>query len=274
MSTARMQALFAKACLGTPEETRALEVDPARFLAEHGLDAEDAEAMRGDARRLALYRRLVRHNVVNVVHAMLERTRARFDVVRPGLFDATVDAFLAEVGPRTPHLRDVPAEVLAFAAPRWKAEASVPVWLLEHAELELVEFTIGIAPRAGDVGELVDVSPDRPLAFVEPTAIVRTTHAVHELAAGDPRAEPAARDVALLVYRDAAHQTRFLELSPLASAILERLLSGSPLAGAMVLACEATGATLDDGVLAGAARLLADLAERGVLLGARPLATT
>lgn len=269
MSTARMQALFAKACLGTPEETRALEQDPARFLAAHGLDPEDAEAMRGNLRRLTLYRRLVRHNVVNVVQAMLERTRARFELAKPGLFDATVDAFLSEVGPRTPHLRDVPAELLAFAAPRWKADASLPPWLLEHAELELVEFTIGIAPRAGEVGELVDVAPDRPLAFAEPNAIVRTTYAVHELPADDARAAPVAREVALLVYRDDEHRTRFLELSPLACAILERLRAGSPLASAMVLACEASGTKLDDVVLAGAARLLADLAERGVLLGAR-----
>jgi hypothetical protein len=37
----------------------------------------------------------------------------------------------------------------------------------------------------------------------------------------------------------------------------------------MVDACAARGEALDNAVLAGAARLLADLGERGVLLGAR-----
>ena len=44
---------------------------------------------------------------------------------------------------------------------------------------------------------------------------------------------------------------------------------GRPLAQAMVEACAASGHEMDDAVLGGAARLLADLGERGVLLGAR-----
>ncbi len=271
MSAERVQSLLAAACFGTPEEARALVEDPARGLARHGLDAEDAEAILPNAKRLGLYRRLVRWNVTHVVAAMLERTRMRFEALRPGLFDATVDAFLAEVGPRTPHLRDVPAEMLAFAAPRWRADAELPSFLVEHAELELVEFTIGVAPRPGPVEALADVAPDRPLVFAEPRAIVRASHAVHELPPSDPQALPPARETALLVYRDEEHRTRFLDLSPVAAAILERLLAGSPLAAAMVEACEASRVPLDDAVLAGAARLLADLAERGVLLGARPV---
>lgn len=268
MSTARVQAMLAKACFGGPEEAEALARDPAAFVAQHALDAEDAEAIATNARRLGLYRHLVRFNVTNVIERMLERTRARFEAFRPGLFDATVDAFLAEVGPKTPHLRDVPSEMLAFAAPRWRADATLPSFLIEHAEVELAEFTIGVAPRPGPVPDLADVAPDRPLVFAEPTAIVRATHAVH-LLPDDPRALPEARPTALLVYRDAEHQTRFLDLSPVACAILERLLAGSPLAAALVSACEASAVALDDAVLAGAARLLADLGERGVLLGAR-----
>ena len=44
--------------------------------------------------------------------------------------------------------------------------------------------------------------------------------------------------------------------------------AGEALGNAMVAACEAKAHPLDDSVLAGAARLLADLGERGVLLGA------
>ncbi|HSO39582.1 MAG TPA: hypothetical protein VLT33_43950 [Labilithrix sp.] len=80
---------------------------------------------------------------------------------------------------------------------------------------------------------------------------------------------PEQRAASLLVYRDAEHKTRFLDLSPLAAEILERLFAGTALAAAMTEACAASGQPLDNAVLAGAATLLADLGERGVLLGAR-----
>ena len=269
MSAERVQAMFAKACFGSPEDARELAGDPAAFVELHDLAPEDAAAIGPSARRLGLYRRLVRGNVTHVIRAMLERTRARFEAIAPGRFDAAVDAFLAEVGPRTAHLRDVPAELLAFAAPRWRADPSVPAFLVEAAEVELVEFTVGVAPRPPAPSDLADVAADRSLVFAEPLALVTTTHAVHELPGGDLAAAPPARATTLLVYRDGEHLSRFLELTPVAATLLERLRAGSPLGVAIAEACAARGVPVDDAVLAGAARLLADLGDRGVLLGAR-----
>ena len=282
----RLQAMIAKACFGKDAEAT-FDADLAGFLAAHGVPSEDAEALLASPRRLGLYRRLVRHNVTGVIAAILERTRARLEAWAPGELDRMIDGFLDEVGPRTPHLRDVPSELLAFAAPRWRArirEASdgslsgqasgaerpaLPPWIVDYAELELLEFTIGVAPRPPAPPPLADVSVERPLVFSDPKRIVRFDWAVNRVPADDVRAEPERRPVDLLVYRDAEHRTRILELTPLAAAILERLFSGKPLGASMVEACEAKGHPLDDEVLAGAARLLADLGERGVLLGAR-----
>jgi hypothetical protein len=80
-----------------------------------------------------------------------------------------------------------------------------------------------------------------------------------------PSSDAEARPVSILIYRDPEHRSRFLELTPLAAAILERLFAGETLGQALTNAC----ASLDEEVLAGTARLLADLGERGVLLGAR-----
>jgi uncharacterized protein len=176
---------------------------------------------------------------------------------------------MAEVGPKTPHMRDVPSEFLAFAAPRWRKDDRLPAWIADYAELELYEFTIGVAPRPAPPPPLADVAPDRALVFGDPRALVRLGWAVHEVPQDDLLATPEKRATTILVYRDAEHRTRFLDLTPLAALILERLFTGSPLAKAMVDACEAGKHPLDDTVLAGAARLLADLGERGVLLGAR-----
>lgn len=259
MSTERIQAAFAKACLGREP---AFEGDLRKFLLDHGVPEADVAALLASPRRLGLYRRLVRANVAGVIEAMLPKTRARIDAAAPGVFDATIEAFLDEVGPRTPHLRDVPSELVAFAAPRWKTDPRLPLFIGDHAELELVDFVVAVAPRPAPPPPLAEVSADRPLVFADPKRLVRLSWSVHEDAIVE-------RDVALLVYRDAEHRTRYLDLTPLAAAILERLLAGDALGAAMTAACRDRGAALDESVLAGAARLLADLGERGVLLGAR-----
>ena len=263
----RLHQLFADACFGRADA--ALDGDLRVYLVRHGIAKEDGDALLASPRRLGLYRQLVRHNVVSICRTMLERTRARLDALAPGSFAATLDAFMAERGPHTPHLRDVPSELLAWAAPRWRADERLPAWIVDYAEYELADFTIGVAPRPPAPPELADVTADRPLVFAEPHAIVRLAHAVHELPPDDLGAQPQARETHLLVYRDAEHVTRFMELTPAASAILERLFAGLPLGQAMVEACKAMGLALDDAILSGAARLLAMLGERGVLLGAR-----
>jgi len=263
---ARLHAAFADACFG--ESAAAFEGDLRGYLARHGVAKEDAEALLASPRRLGLYRQLVRHNVVHVVGVMLTRTRERLERLASGVFDRAVSTFMAERGPRTAHLRDVPGEFLAWARPRLRSDARIPGWIVDHAELELVDFTVGVAPRPAAPPPLLDVTADRPLVFKEPHVMVRLGWAVHELAHDDLEAIPAEREVHLLVYRDDEHRTRFLDLTPAAAAILERLFAGQPLAGARVEACRAAGIAMDDAVLGGAARLLADLGERGVLLGA------
>lgn len=265
-ATARMQAAFAKACFGSG---RAFDDDLAGFLASHGVAPEDAEALLASPRRLALYRRLVRHNVTGVIDTMLEVTRARLERAVAGEFDRMVTTFLDDAGPRTPHLRDVPSEFLAYAAPRWRDDARLPAWTVDHAELELSDFTVGVAPRPLPAPPLADVAIDRPLVFADPHKLLHLGWAVNRMSRQDLDAVPEQGDLSVLVYRDAEHRSRFLELTPLAGAILERLLAGSALGDAMMTACRAKGFALDDAVLAGAARLLADLGERGVLLGAK-----
>jgi hypothetical protein len=245
--TSRTQLLLARACFGasspSPDE-----------LARAGLPPK----------RVAIYRRLLRHNVVGVIELMLGKTKERLEARAPGAFARAIDAFLDEVGPRTPHLRDVPSEFLAFAAPRWRTVPHVPPWIADHAELELYDFTIGAAPRPLPPPPLADVTAERALVLAEPKALVRLAWAVNAMDES-PSSDAEPRPVAILIYRDSEHRSRFLELTPLAAAILERLFAGETLGQAMTNAC----ASLDEEVLAGTARLLADLGERGVLLGAR-----
>jgi hypothetical protein len=270
MTSAKVHEMIANACLGLDADAR-FAADLRGYLVAHGLDRDDVEAMLAAPPRLAVYRRLVRNNVTTVLHRTMPRTRARLEAARAGAFDRAFDAFLDDVAPRTHYLRDVPLEFLAWAAPRWRADASLPAYAADLAAHELVHFEIGAAPRSRESPELDEVALDRALVFAEPVRLVRYAFAVHELPSDvDDTSAPAARDVALLVYRDAEHAVRFLELTPLAAAIGERWLAGEELGAAIAAACDALGVARTESLLVEIARLLSDLGARGVVLGAAP----
>ena len=204
--------------------------------------------------RVAIYRQLVRNTLTGVVHAILAATRREMGAA----FDQAFERFLAERGPRTHYLRDVPHELVEWATPIWN-EAGVQGWLLELARHEMTYFGVSTAPHLPEPppGE---IALDRPLLLSSLARIERYEHAVHE------SLPPSKRQVALLYYRDAEHAICTLELTPLGAALLDQ--AGAPLRDAVARACEATSTPMNDETLATIARLLADLGARGVLLGA------
>lgn len=276
---AALHRAIADACLDA-DAGDAIARDLRTFLEQRGVAPEDVEAALASAPRLAVYRSLVRNGLSAVVVRMLPRTRARMNAACAGRFDADVARFVDEVGPRTHYLRDVPAELFAWAEPRWRADASVPAYLPDLAAHELTHFDVAAAPhgpaadavaaaaaRSGDAS--AELALDRPLAFAPSMRLRRHGWAVHELSPDeDARDEPPRREVRLLAYRDAEHAVRWLELTPLAFAVVEQLAAGEALGPAVERAC-AAHATAPAAVLPAIARLLADLAARGVLLGAR-----
>jgi hypothetical protein len=207
--------------------------------------------------RVAIYRRLVRNTLEGVVYRLLPRTREQMGVA----FDDSFARFLEEEAPRTHYLRDVPLEFVRWATPRWKDDGAAP-WLVDLARHEMASFAVSTVPHLPEP-KAEEVAIDRPLLFNSLVRIERYAHVVHE-----ETVPPAARDVALLYYRDDEHALRTLELTPLAAALLERA-DKMPLQQAIATSCEATGFAMNDETLASIARLLADLGERGILLGAR-----
>jgi hypothetical protein len=262
---------LAEACFGE-DAGEALARDPRAFLEKHGVAPEDVDAALASAPRLAVYRSLVRNGLSGVVLRALPRTRARMNALCAERFDRDFARFVAEVGPRTHYLRDVPHELVAWAAPAWRGDAAVPSYLPELAEHELAGFVIAAAdaPRA-DPAALAEVTLDRAIAFAEPIRLLRYAWAVHELPDDEEAREPPARrDVHLLAYRDAEHRVRWLELTPLAARILGRLETGEALGAAIAGASNELGTNVPSDAVA---RLLADLGQRGVILGARAAAT-
>jgi hypothetical protein len=267
--TAALERAIADACLGDHAGDD-IERDLRLFLEAHGVAGEDVDAIVAAPRRLAVYRSLVRNGLGAVVARMLPRTRARLNASCAGRFDADVSRFLEEVGPRTHYLRDVPQELFAWARPRWAADPNVPSYVLDLAAHELACFAVAAAESRPDAPAPGAVLPESAIAFADSTRLLRYGWAVHELPADETAADsPAHRQVNLLAYRDVGHAVRWLELSPLAAAIVEHLVVGETLQSAVESACK-HHRTAPAAVAADVARLLADLAHRGVLLGGRP----
>jgi hypothetical protein len=265
---AALQRAVADACLSAGAG-EAMAGDLRAFLEERGVQPEDVEAIVAAPARLAVYRSLVRNGLASVVARMLPRTRARLDAAIADRFDADVAAFLDQVGPRTHYLRDVPAELFAWVAPRWRSDARVPRYLVDLAAHELAQFAVGAAAPSRTPEQVAEIALDRPLAFAESMRLVAYSWAVHELPDDEGSTDvPVQRDVRLLAYRDAEHAVRWLELTPLAAAVLDRLAAGQALGAAVQAACGEHGIA-PASALPDIARLLADLGERGVVVGAR-----
>jgi hypothetical protein len=231
----------------------ALEVAPA-----------DGEALAAaDMRRIRVYRRLVRGTLREAIDNQLPKTAARMG---EDAYREHVVAFAEAELPRSQLLRDVAYEFAVWAAPRFAADARLPPWLADLARFELLEFDVYTAERFEVPLAADELVADRAVAFDTTARVGRFGHAVHLL--GD-EGEPEARPAGVLAYRDREGSYRQIDLTPLAAEILGGLLVRRlPFAPAVAAACEARNAPVDQSVIEGTATLMADLGERGVVLGA------
>ncbi len=254
----QVQRSFARRVLELPGEVE----EPPRATPDPAAAA--ALSAMGDA-RIGVYRSLVRGSIHGLFAKLLPRTLARLE----GAGAVWIDRWLAEEGPRSRILRELIDEWVAWIGPRWRADPSVADYLVDLARHEAVEMATGAAPPPAPSA---DMSPafalDASLVCDPSARIARYDHAIHRLPeALDDRSSAPAEPTALLVYRDPEHSVRFLHLSPLAAAISERLLAGVTVKEALFRGTQALEIELDDEVLARVTRLLADFAERGIILG-------
>jgi hypothetical protein len=159
---------------------------------------------------------------------------------------------------------------MEFIAPLVADDPRVPPWALDLARHEALDILVGSIADAPKPGVLPELDPDRGLAFSATARIARYDFAVHRASADPSDANaPEHAATALFVYRSPEHDVRYLEVTPLAAAILEHLLTGQTLRQALDRATRELGVPLDAAVLDGTARVLSDLAERGAVFGAR-----
>jgi len=247
-----------------------LERDPAAALAARGL----AEADREHILAVGVERLIAYHEMV---HSRLFRTiRTFIGVAAEHLGDARLHAdvhrFVAERGPSSPYLREVPREFHRWVAPSWDADDSLPPWLSELASHQILRRDLRNDPRA--VGPALDtkIELEAPVVCNATARVLRYRWAVHRLGRR-PRVDdtPTALEPghAVVAFRSPAGKPSFLDIKPRSAALLELLLAGKTLREALFGACEASGEALDDEILSVTAVTLASLSEAHVLLGGR-----
>jgi hypothetical protein len=166
-------------------------------------------------------------------------------------FDALVHAYLTAHPPRTPSLRELGADIVAFAEgwggfPEGLRAPAIELLRYEHAFIDLFDGAALPALDAGKIASLPEDAWERARVVIHPhLARFRFEHAVHRyrLAAlsdeGDPPA-PARQPVCLVLYRRDL-EICFDEVDPAALALLDALAAGDPL----VPACDRVAAALD-----------------------------
>jgi hypothetical protein len=261
-----LEAALAELVLGVELDAN----DPAAvaaWLARHQVAGADAEALKsGELGRMLVYRDLVRSTLRDAVELAVPRAMARLGA----LFDLYFAGFLAERGPRSHYLRDVTDEFIEHALPRLLLDERVPGYIPELLRFEALHIRVAAAPPLTAPREFTELELDAGLYFSESVRLERFEHAVHELSEDlDDRREPRRVATRLLIYRSPDHIVRYLELSPLAADILEPLLAGASLRESLISAGSRQNVELADSVLTGTAELLADLSQRGALLGPR-----
>jgi hypothetical protein len=237
--------------------------DPQQFFKALGVDPEHAVAFAGiGAKRLLLYRKLVRNGLLSAIRKLIPRTAARLDP----FFDVWVDRYCDLEMPRSHYLRDVATEFVDWVLPQWMANKTVPRYLSDLARFELVDFHIAIA--MSEVREISghELALDKPILFDTSVRMAQFAYAVQRLDEDETDREvPVEESTRLLGYRDADYEVHFLELSPLAAGILERLLAGKTFGESVI---DAFGGVPPASVLETIAQMLADLADKKALLGA------
>lgn len=248
----------------------ASQLDVAEFqqmLRDSGVSEQDIAAC-GHAEtieRFFLYRQLVYGRFWGALEVSIPLAIARIgkDLVQRELQD-----FISRQATKSPYLRYIAPEFLVFVEQRWRRQDLVPEYVIELARHELLTIEIAASLDDENKSNIGEVDLETRFRFRESTRLVHYAHAVHRLSEDESdRKEPERGDTWVLGYRDDEHRVRFLELTRLAAAVVEKLMQGECLRDAATNGCASIGMEPNDEALANIAILLDDFEQRGVLIG-------
>jgi hypothetical protein len=178
-----------------------------------------------------------------------------------------VRVFFATHRSHTPYFRQIPDEFVQFLQNEWTPPEGYPPYLQALAHYEWIELVLSVSNREVDGafdagGDLLDGVP-----VLNPVlANLRYDWPVHRIA---PRRKVQPAETHLLVLRDHADQVRFNEINAFTARLLALLESGTRSGRGALETIAAESRHPDPGlILQAGGALLADLRDRGAILGA------
>jgi hypothetical protein len=220
--------------------------------------------------RWRAYRRMVRSRFYQTIDHAFERLIGAIGAER---FHRMVDHFLAEDPPRSPYLRDLPGEFLRFVCARTSVleeTPALPAWALDLMRYEWAELDAAYDHEEVRPDDVVALDMERPAVLSPAHRLLHLEYRVHTMETRVPA------PISVLLYRDRrTHEVETLELTPVAAAMIAAMgrrgenEPPAPLVRVVREAAAEHGAEVDVAFVEALSTLLADLSERGVLLGSR-----
>ncbi len=226
---------------------------------------EDDLLLLGDARVWRIYRDMVRKRLREECRRGLRRT---LRAAGSEAFERAFVAHLADEQPRTRLFREIVTSFARSAAPRFRADATLPAYVADLCEWEAALWEVS------DLDDRVEPAPgefafDKVAVIAPATRLLALGHAVHEKPSGEGGFP--AREVYLCVHRRAdERRASTWTLTPVMYAVMLRLAhGGDTVSDAIKHVALERGIAVDQCFLDGLCTVLADFLERGLLLGSR-----
>lgn len=217
-----------------------------------------------EARRMKVYRELVYNGIE---HSLLTCFPVLRKVLGKRRWARLVRAFIANHRCHSPFFRQIPDEFIQFLQTAWTSTEIYPKFILELAHYEWIELVLAISTHTPDWNR-IDPAGDLLKQHPVLNPVLASLHYSWPVHLISPRAQLAAKETYLLVFRDIDEQIQFIEINAFTARLLN-LLETTDFTGqtALEIIAQESRHPTPEVVVQGGLAVMQDLRIRGVLLG-------
>ncbi|WP_105190811.1 HvfC family RiPP maturation protein [Pseudoalteromonas sp. T1lg48] len=217
-----------------------------------------------EERRMKIYRELFFNNVNGFLESAFPVLHSLYESQK---WQQLVRTFFACHQAHSPYFIDISKEFLHFLAEEYTPLDSDPKFLLELAHYEWIELAVATAKVQGDYRAITAVS-DEPMYFSESAQVVCYHYPVQTISITNQPHEPDEVPSYICVYRDGDDEVQFLALNAMTALLLDILNKhpGITLKTLCALLQQQAPSFSEAQLHAGAQQILADLAQRSIVL--------
>ncbi|MCG9721586.1 putative DNA-binding domain-containing protein [Shewanella sp. Isolate7] len=222
-----------------------------------------------DARRMGIYRELFFNNVKGFVASGFPVLCSLYE---EEIWQALVQRFFATHDCQTPIFIEIAQEFLLFLQNEYQMNEQDPAFMLELAHYEWLELVVATAPDDRQSQRLDAQSIEaRPLALSLAARVAQYHFEVQRISPDYRPEVPIEQPNFFCLYRDSSDEVCFLQLNPLAAQVLAYI--GQQDGVGFTALCDWLTQLYQQmprqQIVEGCRQLLADMAERGIVVAAR-----